>query len=76
MIKTLTRHGNSLALIIDKPILELLKIGADSRLEIRTDDGKSLVITPIDDGGRADRLAQSLEKINERHHEALRKLGQ
>jgi hypothetical protein len=26
MVKTLTKHGNSLALVIDKPILDLLKI--------------------------------------------------
>jgi len=31
MAKTLTRHGNSLALVIDKPILELLKIDEHTR---------------------------------------------
>lgn len=45
MVKTLTRHGNSLALVIDKPILELLKIDADTPLEVTT-DGTSLVISP------------------------------
>jgi antitoxin component of MazEF toxin-antitoxin module len=33
----LTRHGNSLALIIDRPILELLKIDPDTELDISTD---------------------------------------
>ncbi len=47
MIKTLTKHGNSLALVIDKPILDLLKIEADTPLEVTT-DGKSLVISPAD----------------------------
>ena len=47
MVKTLTKHGNSLALVIDKPILELLKIDADTPLEITT-DGKSLIIVPAD----------------------------
>lgn len=45
MVKKLTRHGNSLALVIDKPILNLLKIDASTPLEIRT-DGKSLIVTP------------------------------
>ena len=45
MVKTLTKHGNSLALVIDKPILELLKIDADTPLEITT-DGTSLVVSP------------------------------
>jgi antitoxin component of MazEF toxin-antitoxin module len=47
MTKTLTKHGNSLALVIDKPILELLKIDADTPLEIST-DGSRLIIAPAD----------------------------
>ncbi len=45
MVKKLTKHGNSYALIIDKPIMELLNITPESPLEIST-DGKSLVIRP------------------------------
>ncbi len=45
MIKKLTKHGNSLALVIEKPILELLKIDADTELEVST-DGKNLVVKP------------------------------
>jgi len=30
MVKTLIKHGNSLALVIDKPLLEMLKISADT----------------------------------------------
>lgn len=45
MIKTLTPIGNSLGLIIDKPILKLLNIERDTELEIST-DGESLVIRP------------------------------
>ena len=33
MLKTLTKHGNSLALVIDKPILDMLDISADTPLE-------------------------------------------
>jgi len=45
LVKKLTRHGNSLALVIDKPILELLGISRETLLEIRT-DGRSLIIAP------------------------------
>jgi hypothetical protein len=31
MIKKLTQHGNSLALVIDRPILDLLKIDPKRR---------------------------------------------
>ena len=46
MIKTLTAVGNSLGLIIDKPILELLGIDKDTLLEVKT-DGEGLIIRPV-----------------------------
>lgn len=46
MIKKLTRQGNSRALVIEKPVMDLLKISADSQIEIRT-DGRSLLLTPV-----------------------------
>lgn len=46
MIKTLKPFGNSLGLIIDKPILDLLKIDRTTRLEITT-DGEGLLIRPV-----------------------------
>lgn len=46
MIKKLTRQGNSRALVIEKPVMDLLKINADSQIEVRT-DGRSLLLTPI-----------------------------
>jgi antitoxin component of MazEF toxin-antitoxin module len=46
MIKRLTRVGNSQALTIDKPILELLGMTADTPVEIQT-NGHSLMLTPI-----------------------------
>ncbi|MDX8407616.1 MAG: hypothetical protein R8L58_04445 [Mariprofundaceae bacterium] len=47
MIKTLTPIGNSLGLIIDRPILNLLNIERDTALEIST-DGQTLIIRPAD----------------------------
>jgi antitoxin component of MazEF toxin-antitoxin module len=46
MIKKLVRHGNSFALILDKPVLDLLKVDPARPLEVSTTDGKSLVIAP------------------------------
>ncbi len=50
MIKTLRPVGNSLGLIIDRPILELLGIDRDTQLQITT-DGKILYIEPVGRGG-------------------------
>lgn len=75
MIKTLTKHGNSFALIIERPIMELLGIEADTPLNITT-DGNALVIHPVqDDDDRAARFRAALEKVNERHGGALRRLA-
>lgn len=46
MIKKLSKYGNSLAIIIDKPILELLNITHDTSLKIRT-DGERIIIEPV-----------------------------
>jgi antitoxin component of MazEF toxin-antitoxin module len=73
VIKTLTKHGNSYALVIDKPILELLKISPESPLEIST-DGKVLTISPASDASREVRVARSLSKVNEKHGKALKRL--
>jgi len=48
MDKTLIKHGHSWALVIDKPILELLQITADTLLELTT-NGDAILITPIRD---------------------------
>jgi antitoxin MazE len=47
LVKKLTKYGNCLALIIDRPVLELLGIEIDTPLEISTPDGKNLKITPL-----------------------------
>ena len=74
MVKTLTKHGNSYALIIDKPILELLKIAPDSLLEIST-DGKVLIISRASESKRESRLARSLSKVNTKHGKAMKRLA-
>lgn len=52
MLKKLTRVGNSLAMVIDRPILELLHVDADTPLEVTT-DGRTLTIAPISEEARA-----------------------
>ena len=49
MIKKLVRHGNSRALVIEKPILELLNIDDDTEIEIIT-DGDMLIMRPVRSG--------------------------
>jgi len=74
VIKTLTRHGNSAALIIDKALLEVLRIGMDTPLEIAT-DGENLIISPVRDRHHRARVARALDAVNARHGGTLRKLA-
>ena len=46
MIKQLTKHGNSWAIVIDRPVMDLLKIEPETPLEITT-DGHVLTIEPV-----------------------------
>ncbi|MFO0836985.1 MAG: AbrB/MazE/SpoVT family DNA-binding domain-containing protein [Phycisphaerae bacterium] len=75
MLKTLTKHGNSYALIIDRAILELLKITPETPLEVST-DGKTLTIAPLADAKRRARVVAALDRTNRRHGRALRKLAE
>lgn len=74
MIKHLTNHGNSLALIIEKAILELLHITQDTPLEINT-DGKNLIISPVEDEKQEKKFRTALAKVNKKYEKTLRALA-
>ncbi len=74
MIKRLTKHGNSLALVIDRGVLDLLEIEADTPLSLTT-DGKCLVITPVRDPERQKRFRTALANVNRRYGRALKRLA-
>ncbi len=75
MIKRLTKHGNSLALVIDRSVLDLLKIDNDTPLEVTT-DGSVLTVSPVRDEPRAARLKKALDETNRRYGRALKRLAQ
>ena len=75
MSKTLIKHGNSLALVIDKPILEMLQISADTPLELTT-NGDSLLVSPVREKRRQKKLRASLDKINRKFGDDLRRLAE
>ena len=74
MIKKLVAHGNSVALIIDKPILELLKVDPGTPFEIAT-DGRSLIISPVSAATRVRKFGAALKKVNKVHGQTLEKLA-
>ena len=74
MVKKLTAHGNSAALVIDKPIMELLHITMDTPLEIST-DGKNLIISPVVDPARAKKFKAALGRVMSKHDKTFAKLA-
>jgi antitoxin MazE len=75
MIKKMVSHGNSTALIIDKPILQLLKIDEDTPLELTT-DGRNLIISPIGDEKRNKKFKLALARVNKKYNKTLQKLAE
>jgi antitoxin MazE len=75
MIKTLTRTGNSLALVIDKGLLEATGITADSALEVST-DGDVIVISPVRPKKRTAKIRAILEDLDREHAGAFKRLAE
>jgi len=75
MVKKLTRHGNSLALVIDRPILDLLKIDTETQLDITT-DGHRLIVAPAEQSGRRRKFDEAQRKAHSRYGKAFKKLAE
>ncbi len=75
MVKHLTKHGNSLALIIEKPVLELLGADSETPFDITT-DGEVLILSPVKDDKRKEKFKSALDKVNRRYPKALKKLSE
>ncbi len=74
MEKRLTRTGNSLALVLDKPLLEATGIDAETPLEIST-DGDVIVITPVRSARRAAKLRLATQEVLERYAGVFERLA-
>jgi antitoxin component of MazEF toxin-antitoxin module len=74
MTKKLIRHGNSAALVLDKALLDLLKVQMDTPLEVTT-DGKNIIISPQSEQKAEATLLEALERINQKHGSVLARLG-
>ena len=75
MMKSLTKHGNSYALVIEKPILELLRITPETPFEIMS-DGQCLVLTPVRNTKEEKKFQKSLQTIHARFGRAMKRLAE
>ena len=75
MIKKLVKHGNSWAIILDRPILDLLKIDPESQVELTT-DGQTITIAPHREEQKKSRVQSARKAVNEKHSKAFKKLAE
>jgi antitoxin MazE len=76
MLKKFIKHGNSHALVIDKAVLEILRIDpATTELEITT-DGNVLIITPIRTKKKQQELKETLAKIDKQYASVFKRLAE
>ena len=75
MIKTLQKHGNSQALVIEKALLEALGIGQDTHFQISV-SCNSLVVTPVHVVVGPEAVAESIKKLRPRYRQMLKNLAE
>ena len=74
MIKRLSRHGNSMALVIDRGVLDLLDIRKNTPLNVTT-DGNALIVAPIRNPERRKKFHKALAEGNAKYGRILKRLA-
>ena len=75
MIKQLRKVGNSNALLLDKPLLELVGLEENANVEITVDHG-NIIISPVSpETISAARTQELMDKIVRTRRSALEKLA-
>jgi antitoxin MazE len=75
MIKKLTRTGNSVALVLDKPLLDELGLDENSEVEIST-NGQIIVVTPKRSSARERKFRNAADKINRKYAGLFKRLSE
>jgi len=76
MIKQLRKVGNSNALILDKPILELLGLEEDGQVQLTIQDGHLIVAPANPKLVDNEVIQQKLDYVIKKRQKVLRRLAQ
>jgi antitoxin component of MazEF toxin-antitoxin module len=74
MIRKLTKQGNSVCLVIERPIRELMGIDTDTPLKVSV-EGRRLIVEPLSEEEREIRFQKSLAETNNEYGKALKNLA-
>ncbi|HTP24735.1 MAG TPA: AbrB/MazE/SpoVT family DNA-binding domain-containing protein [Anaeromyxobacteraceae bacterium] len=75
MTKKLTCTGNSLALVLDRQLLEATGIDAATPLEVST-DGDVIAVTPVRSGKRTEQLRRVMERAHQQYAGVFKRLAE
>ncbi len=74
MLKRLTKHGNSRAIVVDKAILDVAGIPEDALFQISVSPSGGLVIQSVLDTN-TDELHEKFKELNKQHKKLMQKLA-
>jgi antitoxin MazE len=74
MVKKLTRSGNSVALVLDKALLEAANLSEDATVEVST-DGQVIIIAPVKSKKDAERFRLAEDWAHSKFSGAFRRLA-
>ena len=74
-VRAVSEADFSLALVIDRPILDLLRIEADTPLEVST-DWRQLFVAPVQPSARRKKFDGAQERAHKQFSKAFQKLAE
>ena len=74
MQKRLTKIGNSLGIVLDRPLLEKLGVDLETDLEVST-DGSVILISPVRSKWRDAKLKRVTDRVFDAYAGAFKKLA-
>jgi antitoxin component of MazEF toxin-antitoxin module len=74
VVRILQKHGNSVALVLDKTMLEAMNMTPDTPVQI-TMHGNSMTIAPVNVGVSQDELDATIARLRPRYKKMLENLA-
>jgi len=76
MVKNFTQHGNSWAVVIDRPILDLINVNPEKMAVQISTDGENLILSPVRDTARRKKFEAAVDKANKKYGRMFKRLAE
>ncbi len=74
MIRNLIKQGNSVCLVIDRPLRELLDIDTETPLKVSV-EGRRLIVEPLSEKDRQELFRKSLADTKREYGKTIKRLA-